>query len=114
VLCQTGVSLRYGVRWGKASSYDGAAGLSRLRDICMTTAPTPTIRLQTTTSSSQVMTAHGHRRQVLLFLIAIILPCAVLVVLGLRMVRQEQELGERCMADERRRMTSQLRQGSPK
>jgi signal transduction histidine kinase len=56
------------------------------------------------------MAAHGHRRQVLLFLVAIILPCVVLVVLGLRMVAQERELNEKRAADERRSMTGQLRQ----
>ena len=56
------------------------------------------------------MAAHGHRRQVLLFLVAIILPCVVLVVLGLRMVAQERELSEKRLADERRSITGQLRQ----
>jgi nitrogen-specific signal transduction histidine kinase len=56
------------------------------------------------------MAAHGHRRQVLLFLVAIILPCVVLVVLGLRMVQQERELSEKRRADERSRLTGQLRQ----
>lgn len=56
------------------------------------------------------MAAEGHRRQVLLFLVAIILPCVVLVVLGLRMLEQERELGEKRLADERRAITTQLRQ----
>jgi hypothetical protein len=56
------------------------------------------------------MAQHGHRRQVLLFLVAIILPCAVLVVLGLRMVGQERELRERRVADERQVITSRLQQ----
>jgi signal transduction histidine kinase len=56
------------------------------------------------------MAAHGHRRQVLLFLVAIILPCVVLVVLGLRMVAQERELGEKRLADQHRSVTTQLRQ----
>jgi signal transduction histidine kinase len=56
------------------------------------------------------MAANGHRRQVLLFLVAIILPCVVLVVLGLRMVAQERELGEKRQADERRRIANQIRQ----
>ena len=56
------------------------------------------------------MAAYGHRRQVLLFLVAIILPCAVLVVLGLRIVAQERELREKRLGDERRRLTGQLRQ----
>ncbi len=56
------------------------------------------------------MAADGHRRQVLLFLVAIILPCVVLVVLGLRMVSQERELDEKRLADQRRSITTQLRQ----
>ena len=56
------------------------------------------------------MAALGHRRQILLFLIAIILPCVVLVVLGLRMLAQERELSEKRMTDERRGITIQLRQ----
>ena len=56
------------------------------------------------------MAAHRHRWQVLLFLVAIILPCVVLVVLGLRMVAQERELAEKRLADGRRSLTGQLRQ----
>jgi signal transduction histidine kinase/tetratricopeptide (TPR) repeat protein len=56
------------------------------------------------------MAANGHRRQVLLFLVAIILPCVVLVVLGLRIIAQERELDEKRAADERRSLTNQLRQ----
>ena len=56
------------------------------------------------------MAAHAHRRQVLLFLAAILLPCSVLVVLGLRMIIQERELADKRLADERSRVTSQIRQ----
>jgi len=56
------------------------------------------------------MASSGHRRQVLLFLVAIILPCVVLVALGLRMVVQERELSEKRVADGRRSLTNQLRQ----
>ncbi len=56
------------------------------------------------------MAAHGHRRQVLLFLVAIILPCVVLVVLGVSMVAQERELGEKRRSDEKRRVANQIRQ----
>ena len=55
------------------------------------------------------MAARGHRRQVLLFLIAIILPCAMLVVLGVRMLVQDRELGEKRAADQRRGVAGQLR-----
>ncbi len=55
------------------------------------------------------MASYAHRRQVLLFLTAVILPCTVLVTLGLRMVGQERELQEKRLADERDRITTQLR-----
>ncbi len=55
------------------------------------------------------MVVRGHRRQVLLFLVAVLLPCALLVVLGVRMVAQERELAEKRLADERRSLTAQLR-----
>jgi len=38
------------------------------------------------------MSARGHRRQVLLFLVAIVVPSTVLVALSLRMIGQEREL----------------------
>jgi len=56
------------------------------------------------------MTSHMHRRQVPLFLLTIILPCAVLVALGLRMIGQEQELAEKRLKDEQGRVTGQIRQ----
>ncbi len=56
------------------------------------------------------MASRGHRRQVLLFLVAVLLPCSVLVVLGLRMIGQERELGEKRLADERRLIIGQIRQ----
>ena len=51
------------------------------------------------------MASHAHRRQVLLFLFAILLPCFVLVVLGVRLIGQERELREGRLADERRLLT---------
>ncbi len=56
------------------------------------------------------MASFAHRRQVLLFLVAVVLPCSVLVVLGVLVVKQERELGERRLADERRLVTRQIRQ----
>jgi len=56
------------------------------------------------------MVSNTHRRQVPLFLLAIILPCAVLVALGLRMIGQERELAEKRLDDERGRLSGQLRQ----
>jgi len=52
----------------------------------------------------------GHRRQVLLFLVAILVPSLVLVGLSLRMISQERELTEKRRADERRRLVNQLSQ----
>lgn len=49
-------------------------------------------------------------RQALFFLLAIVLPCALLVVLTTRMVVQERELAEKRQADERRRIAADLRQ----
>jgi signal transduction histidine kinase len=56
------------------------------------------------------MASFAHRRQVLLFLIAVALPCAVLVALGLRIINQERELAVRRAADERRLLTREFRQ----
>ena len=56
------------------------------------------------------MASRAHRRQILLFLIAIILPCSVLVALGVRMIGQERELSEKRLVDEQRRISSQIRQ----
>jgi len=56
------------------------------------------------------MASQLHRRQVLLFLAAVLLPCAALVGLGLRLVVQERELSVARVAEERRRITRQLRQ----
>ncbi len=56
------------------------------------------------------MRPDGHGRQVALFLIAVLIPCLVLAVLSLRMIRQERELSERRLAEERRRRASQAGQ----
>jgi len=56
------------------------------------------------------MASQSHRRQVLLFLAAILLPCIALVALGLRLVVQERELAASRLDEERRRVTSQLQQ----
>lgn len=52
----------------------------------------------------------GHRRQVLLFLVAILVPCLVLVGLSVRMIGQEQELADKRRTDERRHLLEQVRQ----
>ena len=49
-------------------------------------------------------------RQGVLFVLAIGLPCLVLVALSLRMIAQERELAEKRLADERRRIVVDVRQ----
>ncbi len=58
------------------------------------------------------MAAHsrGHRKQNLLFLIAVVLPSIILVVFTLRMISQERELSQKRIADERRRLSSEISQ----
>jgi len=56
------------------------------------------------------MASQSHRRQVFLFLAAILLPCVALVALGVRLVVQERELAASRFDDERRRVTRQLQQ----
>ena len=55
------------------------------------------------------MASLPHRRQVFLFLVAVLLPSVVLVALGLRMISQEQELAEQRVADDRRRAVTDIR-----
>ena len=55
------------------------------------------------------MASLPYRRQVFLFLVAVLLPSVVLVVLGLRMIGQEQELAEQRVADDRRRAVTDIR-----
>jgi signal transduction histidine kinase/tetratricopeptide (TPR) repeat protein len=52
----------------------------------------------------------GHRKQIVLFLLAVILPSLVLVVFALRMISQERELAQKRMLDERRRLASEIGQ----
>ena len=56
------------------------------------------------------MRAPGHRRQILLFLVAVIVPSRVLVVLSVRMITQERELAEKRLLDEQRRRAADVRQ----
>jgi signal transduction histidine kinase len=44
----------------------------------------------------------GHRRQLLLFLGAILVPCAALALLSFRIISQDRQLGEKRRMDERR------------
>ncbi len=55
-----------------------------------------------------VMHARSHRRKLLLFVTAVILPCLVLVGLGVRMIRQERELAEKRRSEEASRLATEL------
>ena len=54
------------------------------------------------------MKVEGHRKQVALFLIAVLLPVIVLVALTFRIVNQERELTLKRVADERRRVAAEI------
>jgi signal transduction histidine kinase/tetratricopeptide (TPR) repeat protein len=56
------------------------------------------------------MKVEGHRKQVVLFLTAVLLPVIVLVVLTLRIVSQERELALKRLADDRRRVAAEIGQ----
>jgi hypothetical protein len=56
------------------------------------------------------MPQRNHRRRIVLFLVAIVVPSLVLVVLSLRMISQERELTEKRLLDEQHRRTSEIRQ----
>jgi signal transduction histidine kinase len=60
--------------------------------------------------STSTMRTRGHHKQVLLFLIAVVLPSSVLIVLTWHMIGQQQELSEKRLADERRRLTTEIGQ----
>ncbi len=55
------------------------------------------------------MASLPHRRQVFLFLVAVLFPSTVLAALGLRMIGQERELAEQRVADDRRRAVTDIR-----
>ena len=56
------------------------------------------------------MPKRSHRRRIILFLVAIVVPSLVLVVLSLRMISQERELTEKRVLDEQHRRASEIRQ----
>jgi tetratricopeptide (TPR) repeat protein len=58
--------------------------------------------------STSTMRTRGHHKQVLLFLIAVVLPSSVLIVLTWYMIGQQQELSEKRLADERRRLAAEI------
>jgi signal transduction histidine kinase len=57
-----------------------------------------------------MMVLRSRRRLIALFLAAVLLPCAVLVLLTVRGMRQERELAEKRAVDERARVFAQVRQ----
>jgi len=60
--------------------------------------------------SNTTMRTRNHHKQVLLFLIAVVLPSTVLTVLTWHMIGQQKELNEKRLADERRRMATEIGQ----
>jgi signal transduction histidine kinase len=54
--------------------------------------------------------SRGHRKQFFLFLIAVILPSLLLIIFAWRMIRQERELAQKRMVDERQRMAREIGQ----
>jgi len=55
------------------------------------------------------MLVNRHKRQILLFLVAIVVPAAVLIGLAGRLVYQDQELASKRAVDQRRAAVDQLR-----
>ncbi len=53
-------------------------------------------------------TTSGFRKQVALYLLAVILPCAVLVAVTFRMIHREQELARRTAAEESTRLAGEI------
>jgi signal transduction histidine kinase len=60
--------------------------------------------------NTNTMRTRGHHKQVLLFLVAIVLPSSVLIVLTWHMIGQQQELSEKRLADERLRLATEIGQ----
>src|SRR5438132_1497584 len=56
------------------------------------------------------MSQRRHRRQILLFLLAVIVPSMVLVAISLRMIGQERELSEKRQLDEQHRRVRDISQ----
>jgi len=59
-------------------------------------------------SERKPMSQRRQRRQVILFLVAVVIPAVVLLGLGLRMIMQERELLEKRVADEQRRLATDI------
>lgn len=64
------------------------------------------MRAAQTTSPSSASAASLHRRQLRLFIVAVCLPGALLVVLGARTIVQDRQLAEKRLADHRQQLAS--------
>jgi len=56
------------------------------------------------------MKGRNHRKQILLFSIAVMLPSLILIFLTIRMIGQEKELAQKRMVEERRRIANEIGQ----
>jgi len=56
------------------------------------------------------MKGRSHRKQIFLFLVTVLLPSLVLIGLTVRMIRQEKELAQKRMTEERRRVALEIGQ----
>lgn len=56
----------------------------------------------------QAIWRHFHNKQLLLFLIALVLPCSVLIVLTWQVIGQQKELTVKRQADERQRIVQEI------
>lgn len=56
------------------------------------------------------MKGRSHRKQILLFLVTVLLPSLVLIGLTVRMIGQEKELAQKRMTEERRRIAREIGQ----
>jgi signal transduction histidine kinase len=60
--------------------------------------------------SNTIIRKRSHHKQILLFLIAVVLPSTVLVMLTWHMIGQQKELDEKRLSDERRRKATEIGQ----
>lgn len=56
------------------------------------------------------MKGRSHRKQILLFSLAVMLPSLILIFLTIRMINQEKELAQKRMVEERRRIANEIGQ----
>ncbi len=73
-------------------------------------APRKLAVLESAPAQARVVRKRDHSRRILLFVVAVVLPCLLLVALSLRMIGQEQELAEKRAAEDRQRLAGDIRQ----